>query len=263
MKSTFLFRGANIQYRDQGKGSALVLIHGFLGCQDLWEAQFKDLRKIYRVISLDLPAHGGSDSLGYLHSMELLADLVNGLVKHLKLRKIHLVGHSLGGYIALAFAEKYTDKLKSVILINSSAAADTEQRKKSRQQMIKLLPKKRDPLIKKLVQSFFVVESLKRRHIVRKYQRWALGCDDRGIVATVRGMMERKEREIILKFAPYPYLIIIGKQDPIISIKQSRLEAKLGAKGELLIYEDSGHMSPLEIPWKLNSAISAFLRKVS
>ena len=127
----------------------------FLASNQLWEAQFEDLSKRYRVIAPDLPGHGSSDSLGYLHAMELLAEAVDALIRHLGLRKVVLIGHSLGGYVSLAFAEKYTDKLKGLILINTTASADSSQRKASRDQLIKMLPKKFDMVINSLVESFF------------------------------------------------------------------------------------------------------------
>ena len=96
---------------------------------------------------------------------------------------------------------------------------------------------------------------------MKSYRRWAAACDSKGIVASVRGMMERKEREIILKFAPYPYLIIAGKKDPIIELKQNQSESKLNKNGELIILQESGHISPMEQSWRLNRIILQFLKK--
>jgi pimeloyl-ACP methyl ester carboxylesterase len=262
MKSTFVFRGVPIAYRDEGKGRAILLLHGFLASHKLWDAQFEDLTKRYRVIAPDLPGHGDSDSLGYLHSMELMAEAVNALIRHLGLRRVVMVGHSLGGYVSLAFAEKYTDKLKGLLLINSTASADSAARRESRDQLIKMLPKKFDLVIDSLVESFFVIHGPFRRPSLRKYKKWAKACKPIGIAANVRGMKERKEREIILKFAPYPYLIISGAEDPIIDHEQSMSEANLNPLGSLLLLEDSGHMSILEKPWFVNRLILNFLSSI-
>lgn len=261
MESSFYFRGSKIHFQSRGNGRAVVLVHGFLGSHKLWQSQVQELSKRYRTIAVDLPGHGLSESLGYLHSMELLADLIRALLKHLKIRKIILIGHSMGGYVSLAFAEKYTDCLQGLILVNTTAASDSSKRKKSRQQLIDLLPKKRSQLLSQLVNSFFVIPSLKRRFAVMKYQNWAMQCESRGIAASVKGMMERKEREIILKFAPYPYLIVAGEKDPIVELKQNQSEVKLGKDGRLVVLEDSGHISPLEQPWKLNQIITKFLKE--
>jgi len=261
MDSYFIFRGSKIHYRVKGKGNAIVLVHGFLGSKDLWKDQESDFSKGYKTISLDLPGHGKSESLGYVHSMEILGDLLFALIKHLKIRKITLVGHSMGGYVALAFAEKYTDHIKRLILVNTTAASDSKERLKSRKQLIQLLPKKRKELLNQLVKSFFVIDNFKRRYIMKSYRRWAAACDSKGIVASVRGMMERKEREIILKFAPYPYLIIAGEKDPIIELKQNQSESKLNPTGELVNLQESGHISPMEQSWRLNRIILQFLKQ--
>ncbi len=261
MKSYFQFKGAKIRYSLKGKGNAIVFVHGFLGCIDLWKDQITDLSRNFKTIALDLPGHGESESLGYLHSMEMQADLIMALLKQLKIRKVILVGHSMGGYVGLAFAEKYTDRLKALILVNTTAARDSKSRLKSRKQLIELLPKKRKQLLKSLVDSFFVIPTFKRRYLVKRYLQWANQCEVKGIAAAVRGMMERKEREIILKFAPYPYLIVAGKEDPIIPLKQSNAEANLNENSKLIVLEGTGHITPLERSFKLNSEIMKFLRE--
>lgn len=260
MQDHFLFRGAKIRYQVVGKGSAVVLIHGFLGSMDLWKDQVYHLKKSFKVISLDLPGHGDSGNLGYIHSMELMADLIYSLIRKLGLRKVSLVGHSMGGYVSLAFAEKYTDHLSSLVLINSTSLTDKSNRKKSRQQLIQLLPKKREELLRTLVESFFVIDSFKRRYWVNRYLRWAQACNDQGIVAAVRGMMERKERKIVLKFAPYPYLFLSGEQDPIINLEVNREETELNANGKLKIIRESGHITPLERSGALNTILMKFLK---
>lgn len=260
MRATFTFRGSKISYHIHGKGSAILFIHGFLGSSELWRDQITDFKKSHRLILLDLPGHGKSESLGYMHSMEMLADLIHALLRELRIRKVILVGHSMGGYAALAFAEKYTDQLKALVLVNSTAAADSKSRKTSRRQLIKLLPKKKDQLIKNLLDSFFVIEGYKRRFMLNRYKRWADAASPQGIAASVKGMMERKEREIILKFAPYPYLIIAGEKDPIVGLRQNKKEAQLNPSGQLFILEDSGHISPLEKPWELNAALKQFIK---
>ena len=262
MRSTFLFKGAPIFYRDEGNGRAIILLHGFLASHQLWNAQFEDLSKRYRVIAPDLPGHGSSDSLGYLHSMELLAEAINALLRHLGLRRVVMIGHSLGGYVSLAFAEQYTDKLKGLILINSTAAADSETRKASRDQLVRMLPKKFELVINSLVDSFFVIYGPYRLPSLKKYKRWATSTEAKGIAANVRGMKARKEREIILKFAPYPYLIISGAEDPIIDCEQSKLEAELSPNGSIEVLEDSGHMSVMEKPWLINRLILSFFRSI-
>src|SRR5690554_2079226 len=135
MKFSHPFKNGTISYEVTGKGSAVVLLHGFLADKSLWENTSSDLSKTYRIFSIDLPGHGDSSSFGYLHTMEFMAEAIFQVLRFNRIRKAFLIGHSLGGYVALAFAEKYPDMVKALLLINSTAKSDTIERKKSREQL--------------------------------------------------------------------------------------------------------------------------------
>ena len=107
-------KGINIFYSDVGKGSAVVLLHGFLENATMWKDIVPELSKKNRVITIDLLGHGKSDCLGYVHSMDLFAETVETILKHLRVRKCIIIGHSLGGYVALAFAETHPQKIKGL-----------------------------------------------------------------------------------------------------------------------------------------------------
>jgi len=114
---TLHFRGSQFAYKVKGSGRAILLIHGFLGTQEVWSTYFDRLSKNFKVISLDLPGHGKSQNLGYVHEMGLMANLLFALLKELNVRKVVIAGHSLGGYVGLAFAELYPDHLLGLILV--------------------------------------------------------------------------------------------------------------------------------------------------
>ena len=111
MIRTCIFRQGRIRYKQQGKGRAVILLHGFLEDLHIWDEFSSELSKSYRVISIELPGHGKSENFGYVHSMELMADAVMAVLKQERLRKVVIIGHSMGGYVSLAFAEKYSDHL--------------------------------------------------------------------------------------------------------------------------------------------------------
>ena len=111
MFGNFVFRGANISYSVKGKGRSILLIHGFLACKEIWKDYDSRLAKHFRVVTLDLPGHGESGCIGYVHNMELLAECIKKLLQLLVIRKTIVVGHSLGGYVGLAFAENYPDSV--------------------------------------------------------------------------------------------------------------------------------------------------------
>ena len=135
MKTT-IYKNTKITFTDQGKGTAVVLLHGFLENQAMWKAFVPELSKKYRVITIDLLGHGETECLGYVHTMEDQADMVHHVLHELKIRKAVLAGHSMGGYIALAFAELYPDTMKGLFLLNSTSLADSDERKINRDRAI-------------------------------------------------------------------------------------------------------------------------------
>ena len=140
MKHIF-YKNTKISYSDSGKGGAIVLLHGFLENQKMWQELVPELSKKYRVITIDLLGHGDSGCLGYVHSMEENADVVHSVLSELRIRKAIFVGHSMGGYVALAFAELHPANVKGLVLLNSTSKADSEERKKNRDRAIKAVKK--------------------------------------------------------------------------------------------------------------------------
>lgn len=257
------FRNGKISYSDRGKGRAIVLIHGFLGNLTLWKEHVIALKKNFRVICIDLPGHGASDTFGYLHTMELMSDSVKAVLDILKIRKAIIVGHSLGGYVALAFAEKYPDALHGLILMNSTAQGDTAAKKKSRNQLIALLKQDQQKALNLLVPNFFTYKTRTTHWKVKQYLRAANECSAKGIVATIEGMKNRKEREIVLHFSPFPYLYLIGLYDAVLDSKQQEKEANMGKNGSMVLFECSSHMIFLEEPNKSIKMIKQFAKKIT
>ena len=152
---TLSFRRNDFAFKVKGKGRAILFLHGFLGSKEIWDDYVTRLAKNFRVISLDLPGHGKSQNLGYIHEMELIAKLIHALLQELKIRRVVLVGHSLGGYAALAFAEQFPDNLLGLILVNSTAKGDNKSKVASRNRLVKMLKKDWERPIELLVPSFF------------------------------------------------------------------------------------------------------------
>lgn len=257
------FRKGKISYSDRGKGRAIVLIHGFLGNKSLWKAHVAALKQSFRVICIDLPGHGASDTFGYIHSMELMGDAVKAVLNHLKIRKVVLVGHSLGGYVALAFAEKYPDSVSGLIMMNSTAQGDTNAKKKSRNQLLELLKQDREKALKLLVPNFFTYKTRTTHWKIKQYLKAATQCSAKGIAATIEGMKKRKEREIVLHFSPFPYLYLIGLYDAVLDNKQQEKEMNMSESGSGELFENSSHMIYLEEPDKSIKMIKKFVKKLT
>ena len=121
MLKTTPYKKESVTFSDTGKGRVVVLLHGFLGSYQIWENTIVNLSTSYRVIAIDLPGHGGTACLGYVHTMETIAKCVKAVMDSLRLKKYVLIGHSMGGYAGLAFADLFPDNLKGLCLFHSSA----------------------------------------------------------------------------------------------------------------------------------------------
>lgn len=256
------FKNGKISYSDAGNGIAVIFLHGFLGNKNLWNKQVYALKTQFRTICIDLPGHGKSDDFGYTHSMELMAEAVKAVLRKLRLRKVILIGHSLGGYVALAFAEKYPDMLKGLIMVNSSAKGDTPSKTKSRNQLLKLIKKDKAKALNLLVPGFFSLAAKNRNTKIKNYLKSAQKCSAKGIAACIEGMKIRREREIILRFAPFPFCYFIGKYDQKISPKDQIDETKLNKKGSYIQFEHSSHMIFMEEAEKCTQNIRIWIKKL-
>jgi len=257
--NTFTYKNTAINYSDSGKGNTVLLIHGFLEDSTMWVDLTSHIDKRYRVIAVDLLGHGKSDCYGYVHTMEDQADMLFALISELRLRKVSLVGHSMGGYIALAFAELYPDNVRSLILLNSSAQPDSEERKINRDRAIDVVKKNSNAFIRMATQNLFD----KHAHNlfadkIEAFTQQALKTPLQGIIASLEGMKIRIDREALLHFSPYPKLIIASENDTIIPLN----DIKNQVSGAEVTFEiiPGGHVSTIEQEPKIASIITSFLK---
>ena len=255
------FKNTKINYTDQGKGTAVVLLHGFLENQSMWKAFIPELVKKHRIITIDLLGHGETECLGYVHTMEDQADMVHHVLHELKIRKAILIGHSMGGYVALAFAELYPDNVKGIVLQNSTSRADSDERKANRDRAIIAVKQNYSAFIRMSIANLFSEDNRERlADIIEEVKLEALKTPLQGIVASLEGMKIRKDREVILHFAPYPIQLILGKKDPVLNYDEN-LEQIEGTQVQLTTFED-GHMSHFENQAELLAVLNGFLKRV-
>ncbi len=251
-------KGINIFYSDVGKGSAVVLLHGFLENATMWKDIVPELSKKNRVITIDLLGHGQTDSLGYVHAMETMAEAVEAVLKHLRLRRITLIGHSLGGYVALAFAEKNQKKIKGLCLMNSTAQADDDDRKKLRARANKMVQNSFESMVKMSVANLFSSENWTRfSNEIETTKTEALKTPIQGYIATNEGMKERPNREAVLLNSSYKKLMIIGEKDPVLNYTSLVEECKR-TQTKTVVFPD-GHMSHIENKEELITTLTNFI----
>ena len=118
-----------------------MLLHGFLETSKIWEPFINQLSLRRQVICIDLPGHGKTGIFGDVHTMELMADVVNAVLTELNISRATILGHSMGGYVSLAFAEKYPEKISGIVLLNSTPEADSEEKRINRDKAARLVSK--------------------------------------------------------------------------------------------------------------------------
>jgi pimeloyl-ACP methyl ester carboxylesterase len=262
MQKSITFKNANISFSDVGKGTAVVLIHGFLENSTMWKNIIPRLSKRNRIITVDLLGHGKSDCLGYVHSMELFAESIEAVLKHLKIRKYFLVGHSLGGYVALAFAEKNPKKVKGFCLMNSTSNADDKGLKLRRETANKMVQNKFTELVHISFNYLFTKDSqITFSSEIKEALQIALNTSVQCYIAAQEGMRIRSNRNNILAENDFKKLIIVGKKDPVLDYKISLEEAKR-TNSEIVVLPN-GHMSHIENKEELIEILVSFVKKSS
>ena len=259
MQKSITFKNANLSFSDEGKGTAIVLIHGFLENSTMWDTIKPTLSKRNRVVAIDLLGHGKSDCLGYVHTMELFSEAIEAVLKHLKLRKYILVGHSLGGYVCLQLAKKYPTKIKGLCLLNSTSNEDSEERKKLRFRANKMIQNNFTNMVRMSFVNLFGEESRKTfKTEINVALQEALQTPIQGYMAANEGMRIRENNNAVLAKNSFKKLIISGKKDPVLNLETSLQEAKK-TNTEIVVLK-GGHMSHIENKEELITTLKAFIK---
>ncbi len=261
-----MINGIEMVYEDHNRENkeAIVLLHGFCGSSAYWKSVNPFLNENYRIIQPDFRGHGESGTTSQeVYSMELFADDLKHLLDHLGLTEIVLFGHSLGGYVALAFAEKYPDYLKGLSLIHSTARPDDTMGKEKRLLAIEAIGEQGlPPFIEGLVPKLFAPKHVESMPEVIDYTKLiGLQTKPEAAIATLKGMRERPDRNPVLRKSNVPILLVAGSEDQIIPVSKTfSIEGKHITSIKL---SHSGHMSMLEAPEELSTVMERFLTEIN
>lgn len=255
------FKNTSIAYSDTGKGTAIVLLHGFLENQKMWDNHIASFAKKNRVITIDLLGHGETECLGYIHSMEDNADAVHSVLAELRIRKAIFVGHSMGGYVALAFAEMYPEAVKGLVLLNSTSKADSDERKINRDRAIKAVKQSYITFVSLAIANLFSENNRERLvEEIENTKKEALKTPLQAIVASLEGMKIRADREVLLHLTSFPKMLILGEKDPVLDYEETKVQTK-NTDVELITFPD-GHMSHIENQDELTTVLLQFFKKI-
>ncbi len=261
--SVFKYRKKQIFYSDSGSGKAIVLLHGFTESSKIWTGLTSALKKRYRVIAVDLPGHGRSACLGPVHTMERMAEMIAALMKKIGTGKCLVVGHSMGGYVALALAAVYPQRLKGLCLFHSHCFPDSETDRRNRDRTIAIVKEDKFGFVTQFIPGLFP-EEVRATFApqIEKMVRRAAKAGKEGIIASLEGMKIRSDQSEFLRTTELPVLFILGQKDSRAPVDRFWEMVSLPARSGILLLRDCGHMGFIEAPEVTTTAIAAFARKV-
>ena len=252
----FTYQSSKIFYRTVGAGKPVVLIHGFAEDGDVWKNQIEFLKDHFYLIIPDLPGTGKSAMVNDM-SIEGMAVVIKAILLNEQTETCCMAGHSMGGYIALAFAEKYPALVTSVGLVHSSAFADNEEKKANRLKSIEFVKKNGAyEFLKAVITDLFTEAwAATNPEIVDRQIEKSKDFTDEAIIAYYQAMINRPDRTHVLKSFPKPILFIIGEHDKAVPFEQSMQQCYLPNLSYIHILRNSAHMGMLEEAGKLNQAL--------
>jgi len=255
------FEGIDISYTDNGKGRPVILLHGYLEAKAIWEPLCSILEKKFRVVAIDLPGHGDSGVASESHSMEFMASTVKSVADSLGLKNIFMIGHSLGGYVALAFLELYPDLLAGYCLFHSHPNQDTSAALKNRRREIFVVRGgKKNIMYPDNIAKMYALKNTETMKEAMARSRQIASCTSaEGIIAALNGMMERPSRKTLLERGVKPLLWILGRGDQYFSPETALASITLPSNARVVILENSGHLGFVEETELSTKLISSFM----
>lgn len=249
VRKTAKFRGLEVVYSQSGGGETVVLLHGFLEERGMWQEMVPELSKSHNVIAIDLLGQGETGCLGYVHSIKQQAEAVAEVLKQEQVESFAVIGHSMGGYVALELAKTVSAKIDRLVMFHSTALPDSKQRKADRERVIELAKKNKEVYVKAVIPSLFAENT--RSNFAKEISNLAETASQfplQGIIANIEGMKERPSYVNVLEQSDFPKLIIHGEMDPIISISDIHTQIENAKNAELKIIPNVGHMGHIEAP---------------
>lgn len=242
---TINFRGAATHYSVVGEGEATVLLHGFLESSKIWDEFLPEFSRHKKIITIDLPGHGKSAVISEVHSMELMADAVHEVLKTLGVKNVNFTGHSMGGYVGLAFLEKYPGMVEEFVLLNSTPQADSVEKKENRERSAGLVEKNKPGFVRMAIKNLLSPRNTERFEVeINKLIDEASLFPTAGITAALKGMKNRTDRTEVLKAFSGKKTIVAGEEDPLVKIPELKdIAARCGCR---FISLSGGHLSYIE-----------------
>ena len=269
MEHKFQYKNSVTHYTKQGSGQTVVLLHGFGEDSAIFNNELSALTKVCQVLIPDLPGSGHSslfekDAFGNVSLIDY-ADWLHALLEQEHLDHVILLGHSLGGYIALAYAEKYGSNLKGFGLLHSTAYADNEEKKETRHKAIKIIESYGSySFLKSTIPNLFAAGfKQKFPEVVHQLIEKGSSFSPRALIQYYQMMIDRPDRTHVLKELTIPVLFIVGTEDVAAPMDDLMKQVHLPAISYVHILQGVGHMGMLEATTDFNKHLVNFITDIN
>ena len=259
MQKTHKTNLGNVSYSSIGKGDAIVFLHGFLGNRRVWTPFVNYFKRNYQVITMDLPGHGNTSIIEEEMTMEFSAKLIKQILKTEDILNVHVVGHSMGGYIGLAFAKLYPETIKSLTLLNCSAYGDTKQKQADRLKAVRVFDMNPAIFIDEAIKNLFYKPNLTVfSKEVQELTEIAKNTSVKGAQGSLRGMRIRENHVNWLSKQKFPLHFIAGEYDKTIPFSTIKEQVEI-TNANFTALTSSGHMGFVENQDTCIKAIEDFI----
>lgn len=260
-----LFKGTPVFFTSKGKGYPLVFLHGFNESIDIWNKIIDKISLNHRCILIDLPGFGNSPLPSNL-SIKYMAEAVKRIVDETGVsstnQKPIIIGHSMGGYVALEYLKLFGESVAAIGLIHSTAIADNDEKKENRVKTLEFLEKNK-------VESFFkiFIQGLPasfnyKKSLIEEIEKIVSKTTKSSVIAGIKAMLNRDDNYEIFKNYKVPYLIIAGKHDQLIPLDKLLKQASETESVMIEILNNSGHLGMIEEPEKTQDILIKFTKWV-
>ncbi len=264
MQKNILFWGRSLEYEVKGQGLPVMLLHGFMEDRAIWDLLLAGIEDKYCWLIPDLPGSGRSVYNENLHSLSDFSEAIHAIANQEGIQQLVLIGHSMGGYISLAFAEKYPSAVRALGLFHSSGYEDSEEKKEVRGKNIRFILKNGSALFLEQAIPGLFGERYQTEHPDKLRKRIADYADFKpaALIQYLQAMKQRPQTTGVLKTIDRPVLFIMGEEDKAVPLKDSLEQCHLPQISYIHILTSAAHMGMIENTSLCNSFVDRFLEQM-
>lgn len=262
MDKQIIFNNQPINFRIQGSGPWVILLHGFLESIEIWSDLANKISNKFTVLMIDLPGHGRSGLADEIQSIPLMASAVRAVMASAEVDEFVLCGHSMGGYVSLDIARELPESTKGLVLFHSHAAPDDDKGKENRNRTINIVKLNHANFIHSFIPDLFAQSNKERlTEKIERFRNRAASTSAKAIIASLESMRDRQGSLDVIMNATFPIFFIIGKDDSKMSYEKIIAQSMLANHAETMLLSNVGHMGMIESPDTIFPALEHFYER--